>query len=353
MSAKHRIKLFLRETLARVLWHTRLDALVDRVAPRRLVVLAGHCVSAPSNARLARDMKVGAADLEALLTRLGRRYELLGVGDGWRRIRERGSRSVVALSMDDGYRDNRTHLLDVLARTRAGATVYLESDPLDRRCVNWSHKFFWLLDALGASAFVERFAAECRDAPTAAALRALAAQGRATSYHLKRVLKYDAPAAERTRAIDALFASAGGDERALCDELYLTWDDARALAAAGVELGGHTVHHEILARLDASGAQSEVAGCRTALERALGRAPESFAYPFGRRWDYDERSKAAARSAGFATATTTHAGVNFATSDPFELKRLMIDADLRPHVIAAEACGAFELLRKVGLDLSE
>ncbi len=58
MGAKHQLKLFLREAYARVLFHTGLCALVDRIAPRRLSILAGHCVTADSNATLAKDMRI-------------------------------------------------------------------------------------------------------------------------------------------------------------------------------------------------------------------------------------------------------------------------------------------------------
>lgn len=353
MGAKHQLKLFLREAYARVLFHTGLCALVDRIAPRRLSILAGHCVTADSNATLAKDMRIEGAKLERILRNLGRRHELTTVNEGWRSLHSPGRRSLVALSMDDGYKDNRTHLLPLLQRVGAPATVYLETAALDERALNWSHLFFWLLDRLGPVRFVERFTAECRDARTNELYRELLASSRATSYHLKRVLKYEAPAAERTRAIRALFLAEGGDERALCDALYMTWDDARALRDAGVELGGHTVHHEILSRLDEHGQRAEVGGARASLVKHAGDAPASFAYPFGRRWDYDERSKDAARLSGFTCATTTHAGVNQKGSDPWALKRLMIDEDARLHVLATEACGGFELLRRVGLDLSE
>ena len=59
------------------------------------------------------------------------------------------------------------------------------------------------------------------------------------------------------------------------------------------------------------------------------------------------------RAAGFASATTTHAGTNGRGSDPYELKRIMIDEDAELHLIAAEACGGFDLLRKIGIDLSD
>jgi peptidoglycan/xylan/chitin deacetylase (PgdA/CDA1 family) len=324
--------------------------------PRRLTILAGHCVTAPSNARLPKDMKIDGAKLERMLAWLARRYAVTTVGEGRRRLEDgaRGDRkSLVALSMDDGYRDNRTHLLPILAKLGLGATVYVESRPLEERRINWSHKFFWILDRVGPKELVRSFGARCADAAAVRRLEALQAQGQATAYHLKRALKYECAPAARNQALDAVFAALGGDERALCDELYLTWEDAKALLAGGVELGGHTANHEILSRLDAESAAREVAACREALARRLDVASESFAYPFGRRWDYDPKSKDAVRKAGFASATTTHAGTNGKGADPYELKRIMIDEDAELHVIAAEACGGFDLLRRIGIDLSE
>jgi peptidoglycan/xylan/chitin deacetylase (PgdA/CDA1 family) len=324
--------------------------------PRRLTILAGHCVTAPSNARLPKDMKIEGAKLARILGWLARRYDLTTVGEGVRRIASESDgskRSLVALSMDDGYADNRTHLLPLLASLRVGATVYVESRPLEERRVNWSHKFFWILDRVGPVEFVQGFGTRCGDREAVTKLEALRAEGRATSYHLKRTLKYDCAPAARNRALDEFFAALGGDERALCDELYMTWADARALADGGVEIGGHTASHEILSRLDAESAANEAAACREAIGRRLDLVSESFAFPFGRRWDYDEKSKRAVREAGFASATTTHAGTNGPGADRFELKRIMIDEDADLALIAAEACGGFDLLRRIGIDLSE
>ncbi len=348
MSLKHKLKLFLREAYARTLFHSGAHALVDRLQPRRLTILAGHCVSAPSNAALAKDMKIRAEDLERILRWLARRYEVTNVGAAVRRLAEPGKRSLLALSMDDGYRDNLDVLQPLLSRLGLSATIYLESAPLDERRVNWTHKFFWTLDRLGAERFVEAYLARARDERTRSALAA-----QRTSYQLKRVLKYEAPVEERSAIVDALFREAGGDERALCDELYLDWEGARALDRAGIELGAHTVHHEILSRLDAAGARAEIEGSRRALERGLGHPVASFAYPFGRRWDYHAAAVEAARGAGLESATNTHAGTNSASTPRYELKRVMIDEDARLHLIATRVCGGFDLLRRFGLDLSE
>ena len=79
---KHRLKLILRASWARLLFHTGLHALVDRLMPRRLTILAGHCVTAPSNARLPRDMKIEGAKLGRILSWFSRRYEVTTAGLG-------------------------------------------------------------------------------------------------------------------------------------------------------------------------------------------------------------------------------------------------------------------------------
>ena len=82
-------------------------------------------------------------------------------------------------------------------------------------------------------------------------------------------------------------------------------------------------------------------------------AGRTFAYPYGRRWDFDDASMRAAAECGFAAAVTTHAGANEAGCDLYRLARWTIHEGARLHLIAAEACGGFALLRRFGLDLSE
>jgi peptidoglycan/xylan/chitin deacetylase (PgdA/CDA1 family) len=256
--------------------------------------------------------------------------------------------------MVDGYKDNRTHLLPLLERLGLGATVYLEGRPLEERRVNWSHKFFWILDRIGPKELVRSFGARCEDKPTVAALEALQAEGRATAYHLKRVLKYDSPPAARNRAIDAMFAGLGGDERALCDELYMTWADARELAASGVELGGHTKSHEIRLRLDAANAEQEVREGRGGDRAASRRRGRSFAYPSG---GAGTTTRSRRRPCGSRVRERSDDARRDEPEgvDPYELKRLMIDEDAELHLIAAEACGGFrspEGLRARPLEVS-
>ena len=362
---KHKLKLFLREAWARFLFHTGLHKLVDRLMPRRLTILAGHCVEPSAGgweggAHLPADMKIAEGELERIVAWMKRHYRMVTIGEGVSELESgAGGQSLVALSVDDGYRDNHDVLLPLLDRQGIGATVFLESRPLDERRVNWTHKLFWLLGRDGETdaavgGFVAAYGRHAGQTDTFHAINQVVSEDRGRLlYHVKRILKYDADFAERDAAIDAIFAEEGGDEASLCAALYMTWDHARALRDAGVELGGHTVNHPILARLTADEQRREIAGGREALRRELGIEPETFAYPFGRRWDFDDGARESVRSAGFHTAVTMHAGTNRRGAEPTTFHRLALADGVELHLLAAEACGGFDLLRKLGIDLSE
>jgi peptidoglycan/xylan/chitin deacetylase (PgdA/CDA1 family) len=352
---KHRLKLIVRSLWARLVSNTPLGAWTDRRTPRRLTIITGHCVTCDEhNGFLPKDMKIAGGKLTALLRRLGEHCDLVTVEDGLRRLASsEAGRSMVALTMDDGYKDNRVALLPLLQELGIPATIYVESAPLDDDRVNWSHKYFAALARTSPEGFATRYLAASKDEVTRAKLANIVAGGEREVYLMKRVLKYDADPADRDRTIDELFLDLGGDAAELRRTLYMDWDDVRDLHEAGIEIGGHTVHHHVLATLDADDQRREVADGRASIQRALGSRAVSFAYPFGRSWDWNQDSITAARDAGFENAVTTHAGTNTAGTAPFELKRLMIDEDADTALIVCEARGGFEWLRGFGLDLSE
>jgi peptidoglycan/xylan/chitin deacetylase (PgdA/CDA1 family) len=86
----------------------------------------------------------------------------------------------------------------------------------------------------------------------------------------------------------------GEPERRLLD-----WPRLRELAAAGVEIGSHSMSHPDLRRLTDEELEVECRGSREAVEDGLGRPVRFFAYPHGR---YDRRVKRAVRAAGYEAA---------------------------------------------------
>ena len=61
----------------------------------------------------------------------------------------------------------------------------------------------------------------------------------------------------------------------------LGWDALGRLSEQGVTIGAHTRTHPDLTTTDAARARDELRGSADAIERALGRRPGVFAYPFG------------------------------------------------------------------------
>jgi peptidoglycan/xylan/chitin deacetylase (PgdA/CDA1 family) len=79
----------------------------------------------------------------------------------------------------------------------------------------------------------------------------------------------------------------------------LGWDDLRALADEGWEVGSHTRSHPHLTRLDDDALADELEGSREACESAMGAPCKSLAYPYG---DVDPRVIGATGRAGYTVA---------------------------------------------------
>jgi peptidoglycan/xylan/chitin deacetylase (PgdA/CDA1 family) len=88
---------------------------------------------------------------------------------------------------------------------------------------------------------------------------------------------------------------------------HMSWDEVRALSAAGMQIGCHTMTHPFLTRVkDDTALQREILGAKQRIEAEIGKPVTSIAYPFGQ---YDERVVAAVREAGFTSARSTWPGV--------------------------------------------
>ncbi len=83
------------------------------------------------------------------------------------------------------------------------------------------------------------------------------------------------------------------------------WDELRALADRGWEIGSHTRSHPMLTRLSDAELDDELAGSRAACEAGVARPCRSLAYPYG---DFDARVARAAAAAGYEQAATLFGG---------------------------------------------
>ena len=105
---------------------------------------------------------------------------------------------------------------------------------------------------------------------------------------------------------------------------FMTWDDCRRLAEAGMTLGAHTCRHVRLSRLSEADAVRELSESRAEIERQLGIGCHHFAAPWGvPPHDFDPAvHPELARRAGFRSFLTTRQGANGARGDPYGIRRV-------------------------------
>ncbi len=124
----------------------------------------------------------------------------------------------------------------------------------------------------------------------------------------------------------------------------MTWDEVRALAAAGIDIGAHTMTHPHLSQLGEEDQRREIAESARMIAEQLGCAPEAFAYPYGSLADYNAMSVRLVREAGYRYAVSNRYGVNPPSSDRWTLRRIWIDNTDTPDIFRAKVVGQLDAL---------
>ena len=122
---------------------------------------------------------------------------------------------------------------------------------------------------------------------------------------------------------------------------YLAPAQLVEMAAAGVEIGGHTRTHVDLRACSDDELESEVRGGKEDLEDLLGHTVLTFAYPSGL---YDGRVRRAVIDAGYAVAVSTHRGSARSGSDWFAVPRHFVEDDIDDATFAATVLGGMDVV---------
>lgn len=107
------------------------------------------------------------------------------------------------------------------------------------------------------------------------------------------------------------------------------WAQLREMRDAGMEIGGHGVHHRMLAKLPDEALQREVAECQSRLTAELGAPALSISYPVGGPDAYDARVLDAVRAQGFRIGFSYVNGNNpLPLRNRYELRRTAVETGI-------------------------
>lgn len=218
----------------------------------------------------------------------------------------------VAITFDDGYRSTHDLALPVLREFGLPATVFVTTRHIEDDSSMWNDMILEAvrrlpdtpidLGSIGLDVYPMRTPEDRL----------------ATANTLIESCKYLPPAARETLT-GTLQTLARADLR---QNLMLTAEMVRTLSNNQVDIGGHTVSHPILTRIDDAVARAEIVDNKQHLEAIIGKPVTLFAYPNGKRGtDFDQRHVRMVRDAGYQAAFTTASGAATRANNTFELPR--------------------------------
>jgi peptidoglycan/xylan/chitin deacetylase (PgdA/CDA1 family) len=124
----------------------------------------------------------------------------------------------------------------------------------------------------------------------------------------------------------------------------LSWQDARAIAALGHEIGSHSLTHANLGAVGPAAARSEIFASRTMLQEQLGRPVRWFAYPFGGPHHLRPEYLPLIAEAGYEGAFSAFGGFVELGADPRVLPRKAVPAFRSLLHLEAYLSGCLRLL---------
>jgi peptidoglycan/xylan/chitin deacetylase (PgdA/CDA1 family) len=234
----------------------------------------------------------------------------------------------VLLTFDDGYREWATEVLPLLRAHGVRAAFFLATGFIDSPRAPWWYELPWMAR--------ESDAGSLPDGKWLAQPLRLDEDRDSAAETLLDV--YKSLPGERTGEFLEWVAEASGsgrcDPRAVRDE-WLTWDMARELRDAGMEIGGHTVDHPVLSRLPAEAQREQVSACARRIEAELDRPMRMFAYPVGLPDSFGEETRTALREEGVRLAFAYHGGYARAGQplDPLDVPR--VTGGMEPQILGA------------------
>lgn len=231
---------------------------------------------------------------QELLQYLGGRYEPVALSDVVPGTTSGKMR--VAITFDDGWRDNYTTALPVVKASRMPITIFVCPAVLGQEMPFWPERAMALLRATKPGADPEQLAKEIE------ALKQVAPEKRE---------RYFADLDEQASERHALVETHSIDRT-------LSWDEVTEMDKAGVRFGSHTDTHQILTAGSAHLAREEVRLSKEVLELNLAKPCEIFAYPNG-NWSPETRQ--IVEEIGFTRAVTTQRGTWTSASDSLAIPR--------------------------------
>jgi peptidoglycan/xylan/chitin deacetylase (PgdA/CDA1 family) len=246
--------------------------------------------------------------------------------------------NLAAITFDDGYHDNYSLAYPILRRCNLPATIFLTTGLVGSASPMWWDELVFLIATTQASSL---------PVPGLGVLRLESARDRLRAREkLRRYLKSLKENDRRIRVGALKRRIVAESNQQPSTPAPLSWKEAREMSRNGISFGAHTHTHPILTRVSIQEAEQEILRSKRIIENELGTPVRLFAYPNGKKGDFDTRTQEILFRSGFDAAVTLIHGSNQLMKNQlnwFALRRIYIGSDDRSTFIA-KVSGALEMV---------
>lgn len=255
-------------------------------------------------------------DFEKQIAHLVKNYRVISLDEIVERVKtKRSLRRCVAITFDDGFRNNYEIAYPILRKYNIPATIFLTTNYIDSGTAPWFIKFRYI--------FMKTEKTELRLRLDDKNILFPMHTKKAKFTAVDRVMAYlkNCPNEQRLSLLDKLCKELEVNEFQGIDNLMLTWDQIKVMASHDIFFGAHTVRHPILSKISIKIAEREILESKNTIEEKIGKPVTSFAYPFGKKSQYTPQIFPILQELQFKCAVTTELRPNTHSVNLFELNR--------------------------------
>ena len=209
--------------------------------------------------------------------------------------------NIVAVTFDDGFRNNYTTAYPILKKYNIPATIFLATDYVNNNNLFWPERISYSLIKTKEKTL---------NLPTGLSFSIKENDQKSIAY--RKTVDW-----LKTKSNQDIFREIKSIENQLQvvydvnDKLFqqfmpLKWDEIRSMEKEGlITFGGHTATHAILSQLTEEEAYKEMETCKSALDNSLEHEVKIWAYPNGSPSDYSDRDAQMLINLGFNSGIYT------------------------------------------------
>ena len=262
-------------------------------------------------------------DFDAQVRWLKTNFDVIAPHDVSFAVNRKGGRHVL-ITFDDGYADNYLEAFPILRGHRVPGAFFIATGFVDAPEVPWWDAIAWMVrhsprKTVTLPSFLD--AAVTFDGPNRE-------RGIRSLLRVYKKLQGDRTAAYLAALEEATAVTRPAQDTMTDGPMWMTWDMLREMIVGGMTIGGHTVHHPILARLSRDAQRQEITTCQRRLREELDTEMRAFAYPVGSRDAFNDDTRACLREAGVRTAFSYYGGFRpLRRWDNLDIPRMAVEQD--------------------------